>query len=914
MKLFEKLFKNNKGLSLVELIATVAIMGLVSAGIGVAVVSASRNYSKGSTEVDLQQEVQNISNILNNLVVDSQLAANEVNSEGIPVTDSLVITAINGDVYKVYCDGTELKYSKYTYADGTTEGPYTLSEYVTSFTADAGEYGTTHTVHFNMAYASAVNDRTMDTSFTAMSRNAESGPNLAIAPTAAMVIDPVAVIEPNQTIEIPFDVLVSGDATASMTYTVSEISTVSGSYVTVDTALSNTNKKITIHAGPSEGIKLSEGGTYESSYDTIYITLTVTGTKDGANVYTVTQPVTVHIRRVDSLSFNGAYNNDPAHSYAAAGSTYTVTSAVTGRNLERFFALKSDDDYVPSDRVWVTSSVTGYNSGNVAISVYDSDNALVGSFNANNLPEAGVINGNPSRYFILEPGQYFKVKLNANMTSGDSIEFDAYAVHASYTDVAALGTPDTAVNKTNMKYDFFKGSFEITVGLFPPMDSGFKRGQKEGAPSRNTIDALKKDAMIDNYVDSYLVPELLASPTTSVNDKNWLSDNNHVNSIKNAMRNSNIHTATFYSIGSSEIPDNSAKSTNYYRFEDGYYWSQYRMISDSVDSPSYSLVEEMSKRLEPDKPYMLEFVAVLYCGSSCSINMVNSTISFSANTILWPYYEKLTDLGFGNTHNGIGYSFDTNAELFTGAYASYGAKYPISPMEINWIGVTSVDGNIGSLANPVVIGNGHDKDFKYDQAEWVGLQYQEYQNEIGGTVYKYNGSDWDKVGSFDWGQNYISNDGAFKIYGTNDRYTINTSNVQPDASAYDVDAVYRFKPNIKMVKRYIRDTDKVFSKTVYQESYKTYYEYLNSGYIYFKRANVSDFNYIDFSYNDGSGNVTRRLILDQNQHFTLPTKSSDGSKTITGWYTKASGGNKVDMNNTASQYSAYYKKTLYAHY
>ena len=87
MKVIKKLLNDHKGLSLVELIVTVAIMALVSAGVATAVISATRNYSRGNSEVDLQQEVQVITNILNNIVIDSIDATNpEGNTSKLNVT------------------------------------------------------------------------------------------------------------------------------------------------------------------------------------------------------------------------------------------------------------------------------------------------------------------------------------------------------------------------------------------------------------------------------------------------------------------------------------------------------------------------------------------------------------------------------------------------------------------------------------------------------------------------------------------------------------------------------------------------------------------------------------------------------------------------------------------------------------
>ena len=71
MRWWKNRAKNHKGYSLVELICTIAIFSIVIMGVGTAMVVSARNYQNGSVELDLQQQAQITSNLLTNLVIDS---------------------------------------------------------------------------------------------------------------------------------------------------------------------------------------------------------------------------------------------------------------------------------------------------------------------------------------------------------------------------------------------------------------------------------------------------------------------------------------------------------------------------------------------------------------------------------------------------------------------------------------------------------------------------------------------------------------------------------------------------------------------------------------------------------------------------------------------------------------------------
>ena len=936
MNLFKKICKSNMGISLVELIATVAIMGLVSAGIGVAVVSASRNYSKGNSEVDVQQEVQNISNILNNLVIDSASAENSVDELGNPI---LIITDVNLNKYEIKRNGTLLQYTKYP-ADGSeADGPYDLSKYVTAFTADVTNYATDHTVHFDMAFTSAINDREMATSFTTMSRNAAAGPTVSIESAASLVIEPQAVIEPNQTIEIPFDVLTSGDATVTMTYTVSDISTSSGSYVTVDTNLNDTNKKITVHAGPNEGLKFKEDGTIET-YETIYINLQIVGTKeDGSSAFTpIPKDVQVHIRRVNSFGFSGGLSSGE---FAKAGSEYQVISSINATNSERFFALSSDDDYISPDRVWVTTAVSGYSAANVNIQIKNSDNSNAGSsFTAAALPYSDPEVGN---YFSLEPGQYFIAKLgSANLNSGQKIEFTGYAVHASHDNAAAVGTLNTAKNKTTMKYANFEGKYTIAPSIFPTAPSGFKRGADndipsfyEGFPTATTqLQVFVEDFYLQYLKDHYPTDSVVIGGTAK--QVNNLTVADVVGLLKDR-----ILFSPFFSVGSHDIPDDPASGTNGYYNDGTWYWSQYRIMGGTGGSNAYHLQKPSdgdgalsyttdgdtnpgALRLDPDKEYMLEFVSVLY-NSGSDITIIPGKEVISSKSIIWPYYNKLLELGFGDKtgknkmYDGAGYHLVPAYEDASEAgYYSYANMYPVSPADMRFrenttFGISAGDKTIGSESNPIYMG-AVSQGIYFDQVEWDGLATNAYMNRANGYLYvnKNDGSGWTLI-SDDMTSSAIEYAGMgyqIKAIGSEGKYAFN--NVDGSAGNPNPNYLFKLVPTIRQYKYYIKDSEGIFSRTVYADSNasnggKGYiFRYPgDTGTIYFKKYGSNAVSIIlnaNGGQIEGAGSTTVSIVPGTG---SLPTPIRDGFY-FEGWFTLPDGGSQVSQPSVAM--------TLYAHW
>ena len=103
---WKRLMKSHKGFTLVELICTIAIFSIVITGVGTAMVVSARSYQRGNAELDLQQQAQITSNLLTNLIIDSDRV---VQADG----NTLIVEKVESGstiVYQVYLDGSNIMY------------------------------------------------------------------------------------------------------------------------------------------------------------------------------------------------------------------------------------------------------------------------------------------------------------------------------------------------------------------------------------------------------------------------------------------------------------------------------------------------------------------------------------------------------------------------------------------------------------------------------------------------------------------------------------------------------------------------------------------------------------------------------------------------------------------------------------
>lgn len=161
----------NKGITLVELIVTIAVMTIVGGAITSFIVVAQRSYNSGSAETDLQYEAQMVVNQLQDLVIDTArgisyqyndeamsksvyiLDEADIPAEAVTSTRSLYI--YDREVYYKLNwdpDTEEVRFFKYD-KDGNLmpdieAAGELLAEYVTSFSVDLRELAQNRTVTY----------------------------------------------------------------------------------------------------------------------------------------------------------------------------------------------------------------------------------------------------------------------------------------------------------------------------------------------------------------------------------------------------------------------------------------------------------------------------------------------------------------------------------------------------------------------------------------------------------------------------------------------------------------------------------------------------------------------------------------------------------------------------------------------
>ena len=134
-----RVWKENRGISLVEIMCALGVMGLISFSVASMVISSSRSYTRGTTEVNLQQESQFTANLVGNLVMDS-IGDIEYTADAVGTTMKIrktdaeyVLEYVNADNC-IYC-------SMYDTVGNLMAGDQLLAENVTGFHADITDFG-----------------------------------------------------------------------------------------------------------------------------------------------------------------------------------------------------------------------------------------------------------------------------------------------------------------------------------------------------------------------------------------------------------------------------------------------------------------------------------------------------------------------------------------------------------------------------------------------------------------------------------------------------------------------------------------------------------------------------------------------------------------------------------------------------
>lgn len=397
MKWWKKLCGSHKGFTLVELICTMAIFSIIVTSVGSAMVISARSYRNGNVELDLQQQAQIASNLLTNLIIDSDKVVQTSDKR-------LVVEKVESGVtvsYTIYLDGGELKY--FTSIDPTAR---TLAANISDFEISraAGE-----NVDFSLKVESG--GRTYESDYHVTPRNGFSSDGIMpLSGDVNLFVENRLILEPCQTYDL--NVRISGTTNTGFS-----IDTLEG--------INSLDTEITV---VGSGINIKVGSTETDSFH-----FRVVSAADP----TVYQTVEVLIRRVNAINVNG-YRT--AGTVNKVGAEYKVSALLAGTNLEREPGAWYDVDYVdPYTAQWTYEFTKEDESG--IITTYPASDyiSVIGQGVEGNVP-------------------YVIFKLVRNMTEGCKLRVTSTALHPEGTDPtdATLKT-----NKSGLKYDTVSGYWEL---------------------------------------------------------------------------------------------------------------------------------------------------------------------------------------------------------------------------------------------------------------------------------------------------------------------------------------------------------------------------------------------------------------------------------------------------------------------
>lgn len=320
--------EDNRGLTLVELVCTIAILSIVATAVGGVMVASAKNYQKGTTEIELQQEAQITVNQIGDLVIDATL---QVSFSGTPGGDGILAIRQDSTLYEVSFQATakEIRYAEYVVDNtgavtNTVVSNELMTENVTLFEADATQFADSGILKLKLALEK--NNRTYASDFTITSRN--GGRTITTTEAAATIsAETEIVLEPNQ--DYPLTATVTGPADTGVNWVLSG-NTETGTYINV-----------------------TPTGTYlHIDNDERASTLTLLAQSNAKREDGVTplaqKTVTVHVRRVTMVELNVTLESGTAF---RAGAIYRIDATVSGTNLDKFTGVSSDNDYIDPRKV-----------------------------------------------------------------------------------------------------------------------------------------------------------------------------------------------------------------------------------------------------------------------------------------------------------------------------------------------------------------------------------------------------------------------------------------------------------------------------------------------------------------------------------------------------------------------------------
>lgn len=404
---WNRLRKDHKGFSLVELICTVAIFSIVITGVGSAMVISARSYSNGNVELDLQQQAQITANLLTNLIIDANVIEEPSSETGGALLRIKKEEAGAAVVYEVTHDAAnaQLLYSR----EGGT--PQILAEHISAFSI---RKVSSNNYDFSLTVTEGA--RSYESDYHVTPRNgASEETNTALGGAKSLYVENKLILEPGQgmTPGEEYDLAVRITGTSIQEY---EIANINGN-VSSDTAVIKVDSHLArIKVGLDE-TGTGVGDDAHFSFDVI-----------PADPSIAPVNVKVYVRRVNSVNVNGYKISGKVNK---SGATYKVTAPLLGTSLEKEPGVWYDVDYVNPYTVAWSYVFTKTDANGITTEVpFESMCTVVGQGVEGNIP-------------------YVMVKLTNDLTPGCELKVTGTALHPEGTDPA---NPTVQTNKSGLKY------------------------------------------------------------------------------------------------------------------------------------------------------------------------------------------------------------------------------------------------------------------------------------------------------------------------------------------------------------------------------------------------------------------------------------------------------------------------------
>lgn len=324
MKLLRKHQKlGNQGLSLIELLCSMAILGMLGMVVSSILVVSANSYRRENADTGTQQEAQLVANQITDLLIDTSAHGVVAQVHFDPATGTLTITQGNMGYEVSYVSSEQkLYYSQYELdASGNrinVSPKQLMAENVKNFSVDVSGFEETGNIAVDMTYVKGTEE--YPAAFNVTARNKEQMPDAAAA--VELKVPSEIIQEPGQNFYRIKAEIVGGSGTLS--YTCEGHSDLVGTRVNPDGTVVIGNKET-------------------ANMFRVKVTATVNGP---SGVRTEEKYVRVYVRRATTVSLTGRILSGIS---CQAGSKYQLEAFVDGNNMTKAVGTDYDDPADPSD-------------------------------------------------------------------------------------------------------------------------------------------------------------------------------------------------------------------------------------------------------------------------------------------------------------------------------------------------------------------------------------------------------------------------------------------------------------------------------------------------------------------------------------------------------------------------------------